>query len=51
MANWCESDFDGVIDLIEMKAYHFDGNAEENAQIIDIPAHLADIAEQKSGTY
>src|SRR5690554_1291173 len=42
-----ESDFDGVIDLIEMKAYHFDGNAEENAQIIDIPAHLADIAEQK----
>ena len=42
-----EADFDGIIDLLEMKAYHYDGNAEEVATEIEIPAHLADIVEEK----
>ena len=42
-----ESDFDGIIDLVTMKAYHYDGKPEENATEIEIPADLKDIAEQK----
>ncbi|BCR35417.1 elongation factor G [Mariniplasma anaerobium] len=42
-----ESEFDGIIDLIEKKAYHFDGNSEEVTKEIAIPAHLADIVEEK----
>ena len=42
-----ESEFNGVIDLVTMKAYHYDGNQEENAQEIEIPADLKEIAEQK----
>ena len=42
-----EADFNGIIDLIEMKAYHYDGNAEENAKEIEIPSHLKDIVDEK----
>jgi elongation factor G len=42
-----EADFDGIIDLIEMKAYHFDGNPEENYKEIAIPAHMMDHAVEK----
>ena len=42
-----ESEFHGVIDLVTMKAYEFDGKPEENAIEIEIPADLKDIAEQK----
>ena len=42
-----ESEFNGVIDLVTMKAYHFDGKPEENATEIEIPADLKDIAEEK----
>ncbi len=42
-----ESEFDGIIDLVEMKAYHYDGKAEEEATEIDIPADLVDIANEK----
>ena len=42
-----ESDFDGIIDLVTMKAYHYDGKPEENATEIEIPADLKDITEQK----
>ncbi len=42
-----ESEFRGVIDLVTMKAYEFDGKPEENAIEIEIPADLKDIAEQK----
>jgi elongation factor G len=35
-----EDDFTGIIDLIEMKAYHFDGGPEENYEEIDFPNHL-----------
>ena len=42
-----ESDFNGVIDLVTMKAYQYDGNPEENALEIEIPADLKDLAEEK----
>ena len=42
-----ESDFKGIIDIIEMKAYAFDGNQEENAVEIQIPAYLKDIVLEK----
>ena len=42
-----ESEFRGVIDLVTMKAYEFDGKAEENAKEIEIPEDLKAIAEEK----
>ena len=42
-----EDDFRGVIDLVTMKAIEFDGNPEENAKEIEIPADLKDLAEEK----
>ena len=42
-----ESDFRGVIDLVTMKAYQYDGQQEENAEEIEIPADLKAIAEEK----
>ena len=42
-----EDSFDGVVDLVSMKAYHYDGKPEENAQEIEIPEELKDIALEK----
>ena len=42
-----ESDFNGVIDLVTMKAYQYDGGAEENALEIEIPADLKATAEAR----
>ena len=42
-----ESEFHGVIDLVTMKAYEFDGKQEEDAKEIEIPADLKAIAEEK----
>ena len=42
-----ESDFNGVIDLVTMKAYQYDGKEEENAIEIEIPADLKDLVEEK----
>lgn len=42
-----ESEFDGIIDLVEMKAYHYDRKPEENPTEIEIPADLLDIATEK----
>jgi len=42
-----ESDFHGVIDLVTMKAYEFDGKQEEDAKEIEIPADLKAVAEEK----
>ncbi len=42
-----EDNFRGVIDLVTMKAYEFDGKPEEDYKEIEIPADLKDIAEQK----
>ena len=41
-----EADFDGVIDLVTMKAYHFDGGQDENYVEIEIPADMKDKAEE-----
>lgn len=42
-----ESEFNGIIDLVTMKAYRYDGKQEENPEEIEIPADLKDIAEAK----
>ena len=42
-----EADFKGHVDLIEMKAYIFDGGDEEKATVTDIPADLVDICQEK----
>ena len=42
-----ESDFSGIIDIVERKAYLYDGNAEEVSQVVPIPKHLVSIVEQK----
>ena len=42
-----ESEFHGVIDLVTMKAYEYDGKQDEEAKEIEIPADLRDIAEEK----
>ena len=42
-----ESEFNGIIDLVTMKAYQYDGKPEENPIEIEIPADLKDIAEEK----
>ena len=42
-----ESEFNGVIDLVTMKAYQYDGKPEEEATEIEIPADLKSLAEEK----
>ena len=42
-----EDQFKGSVDLIEMKAYIYDGGADENYTVTDIPADLADICAEK----
>ncbi|HHT55669.1 MAG TPA: elongation factor G, partial [Acholeplasma sp.] len=42
-----EADFVGMIDLVEMKAYEFDGNPTEDYKEIAIPSHLLEIAKEK----
>ncbi len=42
-----ENDFHGIVDLITMKAYQYDGKEEENATEISIPSELQDLVNQK----
>ena len=42
-----EGNFDGIIDLVSKKAYHFDKEQHENMTEIDIPEDLKDIVETK----
>ncbi|HOP65644.1 MAG TPA: elongation factor G [Bacilli bacterium] len=42
-----EDNYCGLIDIIERKAYKFDGEAHENAEEIEIPADLKDLIEEK----
>ncbi len=42
-----EDQFDGIIDLIERKAYHYDKEEHENPTEIEIPAELKDLVETK----
>ena len=40
-------EFNGIVDLLTRTAYHYDGKPEENATVIDIPAELVDLVEEK----
>ena len=42
-----EANFDGIIDLVTLRAFHYDGNADENYTEIEIPANLKDIVAKK----
>jgi len=42
-----EADFEGVVDLIEMKAVYFRGDNGETVEIGEIPAELVDLAEER----
>ena len=42
-----ESDFTGIIDLVTRTAYKYDGKQEENPEVINIPADMVDLVEEK----
>ncbi|MEG2751741.1 MAG: elongation factor G [Anaerorhabdus sp.] len=42
-----EDDFSGIVDIIERKAYHFDGGEHEESVEIEIPEDLKDLIETK----
>ena len=42
-----ENEFDGIIDLVTLKAYHYDHDQHENPTIIDIPEDLKDLVAEK----
>ena len=42
-----EDQFKGSVDLLEMKAYVYDGGPDENYKVTDIPADLVDICAEK----
>jgi elongation factor G len=41
-----ENNFNGIIDLVKMKAMMYDGEKEENYKLVDIPTDLIDKANQ-----
>jgi elongation factor G len=45
-----ESDFGGIVDLIEMKALYYDGDNGENIRKEDVPANLMDEAKKLRDT-
>ncbi|MBP3635329.1 MAG: elongation factor G [Bacilli bacterium] len=40
-------EFEGIIDLVSMKAYHYDGKPEEEPTEIEVPEELKGIVEEK----
>ncbi len=42
-----EDDFNGIVDILNRVAYHYDGEEHENYTEIEIPEDLKDIVEQK----
>lgn len=42
-----ENEFKGVVDIVERKAYEYDGQQSENPKEIEIPSDLVDIVEIK----
>ena len=42
-----ETFFEGIIDIVSMKAYHYDGNAEEVSTEIAIPEKYVDLVNKK----
>ncbi|TAE34316.1 MAG: elongation factor G [Candidatus Kapaibacterium sp.] len=45
-----EADFEGIIDLVKMKAIYFDGDAGESIRYTDIPADLLADAQERRHT-
>ena len=41
-----ESEFCGIIDLVERRAYKYDGKQEEEPEVIEIPSDMADKVEE-----
>ena len=41
-----EADFVGLIDLFDMKAYYYEDKKGDNVKVVDIPAELADEAQE-----
>lgn len=46
-----ENDFVGIIDLVEMKAYFFDGGENENYETKEIPAEYLEEAKKSAQSY
>ena len=42
-----ESQFNGIVDILNRKAYHYDGGEHEDFTEIEIPADLKDLIEEK----
>ena len=42
-----ENDFNGIVDIINLKAYHYDGKEEENFEEIEIPEDLKDLVNER----
>ncbi len=42
-----EDNFTGIVDLVTLKAYHYDGGQHEEPTEIEIPSELKDIVEEK----
>ena len=42
-----ENDFKGIIDIVNMKAYHYDGKQDETPTEIEIPADLKSLVDAK----
>ena len=42
-----EDQFNGIVDLLTRKAYHYDGEEHENPTEIEIPADMVDLVETK----
>ena len=42
-----ESEFNGIVDIVNMKAYTYDGKQDENPTEIEIPSELKAIVEEK----
>jgi len=42
-----EADFQGVVDLISMKAFYFEGKSGEKVRVEEIPQNLSDLAQEK----
>ena len=42
-----ESEFNGIVDLVTRTAYHYNGEQHEEPTVIDIPADMVDLVEEK----
>ncbi len=42
-----ENEFNGIVDIINLKAYHYDGKVDENPTEIEIPENLKSLVEEK----